>query len=96
MKRTQYDFFGKKDIHGGYFARTFIVNEHKQNKINSLLTPLDNPPNYKELAEYLTTLSKLQGPFQSFVSREQTDEYSHSHGNGYYFTQAGIEYQQMV
>src|SRR4030095_9455275 len=23
------DFFGKKDIHGGYFARTFIIAEHE-------------------------------------------------------------------
>src|SRR5215471_11972178 len=36
------DFFGKKDIHGGYFARTFVVSETKKNRANSLLVPLRN------------------------------------------------------
>jgi hypothetical protein len=42
------DFFTRKDISGGYFARTFIVYENKRNKPNSLIAPMLNPPNYEK------------------------------------------------
>ena len=59
------DFFGKKDIHGGYFARTFIITESKRNRANSLLVPLTNPPKYSELVDYLKELAKLTGAIQT-------------------------------
>ena len=58
------DFFLKKDVQGGYFARTFIIYENKRNKINSLIKKLKNPPDVKKLSEYLKELSNLRGPFE--------------------------------
>jgi len=57
-------FFGKKDIQGGFLARTFIIHESHSQTINSLMRKLSNPPDIKLLAEYLKDLSKLSGPFQ--------------------------------
>jgi len=93
------DFFGKKDIHGGYFARTFIVAEHKRNRANSLLVPLTNPPNYKESAEYLKDLAKLRGPFRPLASREPTEECtieykSRESDEISYYSSAGLLYQK--
>jgi len=92
------DFFAKKDIHGGYFARTFIVAENKRNRVNSLLAQLNNPPNYAEAGEYLKDLAKLTGPFRPLASRVQDEEYKTPHidpesGETNYFTDAGIRYQ---
>lgn len=93
------DWFGKKDIHGGYFARTFIISENRRNRANSLLVPLTNPPNYAKLAEYLKEVGKLQGPFKPLASKEQSDEYNIAHveqetGNTNYFNEAGWIYQK--
>lgn len=93
------DFFGKKDIHGGYFARTFVISESQRNRANSLLVPLTNPPKYAELIEYLKMLSKLSGAFRPLASREKTEEYAIPHveaetGETYYFDDAGLIYQK--
>ena len=93
------DFFGKKDIHGGYFARTFIISENKRNRVNSLLVPLTNPPAYSELIDYLKTLSGLNGAFKPLASKEETDEYSIAYkevetGDTNYFSGAGLVYQR--
>lgn len=93
------DFFGKKDIHGGYFARTFIIAEHKRNRANSLLVPLTNPPDYKQSAEYLKELAKLQGSFRPLGGREKTEECcipytSRESGELGYYTAAGLVYQK--
>lgn len=58
------EFFGRQDMYGGYFARTFIIYADQENKINSLVRPLDNPPNYIELATYIKEIAKLSGPFK--------------------------------
>jgi|SRR6188768_2125793 len=92
------DFFAKKDIHGGYFARTFIIAENKRNRANSLLVPLTNPPAYPELIDYLKTLAELKGPFKPLGSREQTDECKYPHtdittGEVKYYTDAGLLYE---
>lgn len=57
------EFFGRKDLQGGFFARTFIVYENKRNRVNSLMFPLSNPIDYKQSALYLKELLKLRGPF---------------------------------
>lgn len=92
------DFFGKKDIHGGYFARTFVVAESRRNRANSLLVPLTNPPKYIELIEYLKELAKLTGPFKALASKEPDEDYGIPHidresGDTNYFSEAGIIYQ---
>ena len=92
------DFFGKKDIHGGYFARTFIISESKRNRANSLLVPLLNPPVYTVLAEYLKILEGLKGPFAPLASQEPTDACTIPYieretGTTNYFSDAGLVYQ---
>lgn len=58
------NFFGKKDISGGFIARSFIIHEKHENTINSLVKKLENPPDIKCLASYLKELTKLHGPFK--------------------------------
>ena len=93
------DFFGKKDIHGGYFARTFVVSETKKNRANSLLVPLRNPPKLEVLTGYLKQLSSLKGEFKPIGSREQSDDFPLPHketetGEIVYFNDAGLLYEQ--
>lgn len=93
------DFFGKKDIHGGYFARTFVISEKERNRANSLLVPLINPPKYEEATSYLKEIGKLQGAFQPLACREPTDGCNRPHieketGETNYFTDAGLIYQE--
>ena len=93
------DFFAKKDIHGGYFARTFVVSENQRHRANSLLLPLKNPPNYPEHVEYLKILSNLKGSFRPLGSTEQTDIHVHARtehvtGETNYFCEAGLIYQK--
>lgn len=93
------DFFGKKDIHGGYFARTFVVSENKRNRANSLLVPLLNPPKYEELAEYLKQLTELKGAFAPLARKEKDDVCYIPHTElvtkeTNYFSEAGIVYQK--
>lgn len=89
------EFFDKKDIHGGYFARTFIIYESRRNRPNSLLYPLTNPPDYQKSAEYLKTLSKLAGPFRPLAATHQSDIHTYSKvkdNRELYFTEAGLFY----
>jgi len=89
------DFFTRKDVSGGYFARTFIIYESQRNRPNSLIAPLVNPPNYTKSAEYLKELAKLQGPFQPLASLEKQGPYHHEklkENRKVYFTDAGIIY----
>jgi len=94
------DFFGKKDIHGGYFARTFVISENRRNRANSLLVPLTNPPKYPDHIEYLKELGKLTGPFAPLALREpDSNGYKYPRkepvtGEVNYFTEAGVVYQQ--
>jgi hypothetical protein len=92
------DFFGKKDVHGGYFARTFVISETRRNRANSLLVPLLNPPKYLELAEYLKEIAKLAGPFAPLATSVETEcctiPYVESvTGETNYFSPAGMIYQ---
>lgn len=93
------DFFAKKDIQGGYFARTFIIYENKPNRRNSLLVPLENPINDIKLIEYLKILSKLGGKFQDLGSKEESDIHKIKYrdrdtGKIVFFTEAGAVYQE--
>ncbi len=93
------DFFGKKDIHGGYFARTFVVSESKRNRANSLLVPLTNPPDYAQAAEYLKEIAALKGPFAPLASRTITETCTIPHkeavtGEVNFFSKAGLIYQK--
>lgn len=62
------EFFQKKDVQGGYFARTFVIYESKRNKINSLMFELDNKPDYVKSGLYIKELAKLRGEFKADFS----------------------------
>jgi hypothetical protein len=92
-------FFVRRDIKGGYFARTFIIYESEPNRINSLLVPPAEVVDYKKDAEYLKTLAKLKGPFRPLGSRVPTDECTFEYrdlvtGMIGYYTTAGLIYQK--
>jgi len=92
------DFFARKDIQGGYFARTFIIYESQENRTNSLLLPLENPPKDEISIEYLRELSKIKGEFRPIGQLEQTEEYKNKWIDPItnklgYFSDAGIRYQ---
>lgn len=93
------DFFARKDVQGGYFARTFIIYENAPNRDNSLLLPLVNPPQYEESAEYLKELSRIKGGFAPLGSLTEHDGYHHffespdGKTKGY-FSDAGIVYEE--
>lgn len=93
------DWFGKKDIHGGYFARTFVISENRRHRANSLLVPLTNPPKYPEAIDYLKGISKLTGAFKPLASKEQTEEHTLAHvdrttGETHFFNDAGLLYEK--
>jgi hypothetical protein len=91
-------FFVRKDIKGGYFARTFIIYENAENRSNSLLVPMEHQIDYKKDAEYLRTLAGLKGEFRSLASRVKDDVYTNEYldrstGEAAYYCPAGIIYQ---
>lgn len=93
------DFFTKKDISGGYFARTFIIHEHQENRVNSLLVPPTILPDYDGLVAYLKELAVLSGPFTALGSRCETDFHKRILTNPYtsapeYYTGAGYIYEE--
>lgn len=92
------DFFASKDIQGGYFARTFIIHESMANRDNSLLLPLDNPPDDNKAIEYLKRLADLKGPFIPLASIIETDnhkiEWTDPYGKKGYYTEAGLLYEK--
>lgn len=88
-------FFVKKDIHGGFFARTFVIYEDKRNKVNSLAYPLPSTPDYKNAAEYLKVLSKLKGPFQPLSDLQSSEIFKYSKKKDdriIYFNEIGLFY----
>jgi len=58
------DFFTKREIHGGFLGRTFIIYEPKTTIINSLMFPPKVMPDDEKNAEYLKQIAKLKGEFQ--------------------------------
>jgi hypothetical protein len=93
------DFFTRKDISGGYFARTFIIHESEENRVNSLLVPPNVLPDYDNLVLYLKELAKLNGSFTNLGSKTATDFHQRILKNSYsgeseYFTDAGVIYEE--
>lgn len=89
------DFFTRSAIQGGYFARTFIIYEKERQNVNSLVYPLEHPPNYLSSAAYLKEISKLNGPFLSFAAIDKTDEFKYKkvkRGRDVWFNTVGIIY----
>ena len=93
------EFFSMKEVGGGFFARTFIVYESEENRINSLTSAFTTEINYEKIAEYLRELTKLSGPFQP-LSKKEPDELYHipipdpQTKNISYYTEASAIYDQ--
>jgi hypothetical protein len=91
------DFFLQKDISGGYFARTFIIYEHEENRANDLLVQLREPIDDSNEVIYLKKLATLKGEIQALASRvptdytkiERKDQYSE---DTIYYSDAGLIY----
>jgi hypothetical protein len=60
-------FFGKKDIQGGFLARTFIVYEKEEQTINPLVRRMTHTPDRESLIRYLKEVAQLQGPLNEMV-----------------------------
>lgn len=93
------EFFSQKEIGGGFFARTFIVFESEENRINSLTSAHTTALDYNKLAEYLKTLSQLSGPFLPLSKKEPDDKYHISIPDPQtklisYYTEASALYDQ--
>lgn len=91
-------FLEKKDIGGGFLARTFIIYENEENRPNSLIVPSEKQIDYKQLAAYLKELAALKGPFVPLGSLTETEQHIASRINPYteqteYFTPAGKVYE---
>jgi hypothetical protein len=89
------DFFTKSAIQGGYFARTFIIYEKESHISNSLMFPLNNPPNYASSADYLKEIAKLSGAFDPVASLEKTGCFKYKKikfGRDIFFNEVGIMY----
>jgi predicted transcriptional regulator len=59
-------FFQKKDIQGGFLARSFVVYERQENVINSLARRASNPPDKELLIKYLKEVATVNGKFKDF------------------------------
>jgi hypothetical protein len=70
------NFLSKKDMQGGYVARSFIIYEELSQTINSLMFAMSNPPNYPVLEKYLKDVARLKGPFlMSIDARHHFDDW---------------------
>lgn len=93
------EFFEKKDVAGGFLARTFIIQESKENRPNSLIVRgAGSIVNYAELAGYLKQIAQLKGPFAPLGGIEETEQHRFKKYNEYdqrdfYYSEAGIVYE---
>jgi hypothetical protein len=69
------DFIDRKNITGGFVARTFIISETKVSQLNSLIYRPKTLPDNTKLAEYLKQLVSLKGPFESLEKTEAGEIY---------------------
>ncbi len=96
------NFLERKDVSGGFLARTFIIYENEENRPNSLIVTYEKAEDqidYKKMAEYLRVLSTLRGPFTPLGSPIETELHKKSKINPYtkyeeFFTPAGLLYEE--
>jgi len=90
------DLIGKREISGGYIARTFVINAIERHRLNPLIIPLENPPDYDILAKFLKEASTLKGPFKEMGSLKAGNGYDiqvKRNGREVFFTPAGKLYE---
>ncbi len=57
------EFVPEKNLKGGLIGRTFVISEHKENRLNSLMYAPKIMPDKAAIAEALMPLSQIQGEF---------------------------------
>lgn len=57
------EFVPEKNLKGGLIGRTFVISEHKENKINSLMYPPKIKTDKAAIAAAIMPLSLIQGEF---------------------------------
>src|SRR5215469_9392139 len=55
------EFFTRKDVQGGFFARTFIIHESQAQTVNSLMFQPKVIPDVPKLSNYLKQLAQFKG-----------------------------------
>ncbi len=63
------DFIGKRDIHGGFIGRMFVIAETQVERLNPLIKRMTRVPDREGLSNYLRELSKLKGSFESLEDK---------------------------
>jgi hypothetical protein len=89
------EFLSKRDIQGGFYARTFIIHENKRQNVNSLVVPPKYKLNKECLVAYLKQLAILKGEFTPLGSRERTEQHIipvNQNGEIVYMSQVGKIY----
>jgi len=84
-------FFGKKDIQGGFLARTFIIYEKEEQTINPLVRRMVNTPNKEFLIKHLKEIAQLHGPFVEMV-----DEHNNPTPVGKYYEEWYYDFKKQV
>ena len=79
------DFIQKKDVHGGFIGRMFVIAEKEAAGMNSLIGKLKRVPDENKLTEYLKQLSTLNGPFAS-LDGTRAGQYYDEWYNDFYST----------
>lgn len=69
------DFIAKKDIHGGFIGRMFVIAESQVQRLNPLINRLQHPPDLNELSKYPKELSEVKGEFRSLEHTPAGDMY---------------------
>lgn len=92
------EFLERKDVSGGFLARTFIIYENEENRPNSLIVKREKRIDYDNFIMYLRELSLLRGEFIPLAVEKEDDHHPISKINPYteqieYYTLAGIAYE---
>jgi len=78
------DFIARKDIHGGFIGRMFVIAESEVEQLNPLIRRMKIVPDIEKLAVYLKEVAKLQGPFEDLegtsAGKLYEDWYMHFYG----------------
>jgi len=94
------EFLQRREVSGGFLARTFVVHETEENRPNSLLVfDEEDKIDYIKLSCHLKEIAKLRGHFLSLASKNEDAHRTKQRYNKYdkrneYFTPAGLLYEE--
>tara|TARA_R110000868_G_scaffold26587_4_gene102196 strand:- start:687 stop:1895 length:1209 start_codon:yes stop_codon:yes gene_type:complete len=58
------EFIPEKNLKGGLIGRTFVISEHKENRLNSLMEKPLLSPNRQDIADGIKHLANIRGEFR--------------------------------